>query len=38
MQKKFVQMFVVALAAFAMLAFVYLDDDLSDDRPCNSPR
>jgi hypothetical protein len=31
MQKKFVQVLVVALAAFAVLAFAYPDDDLSDD-------
>jgi hypothetical protein len=31
MPKKFIQMIVVALAVFAMLAFVYPDDNLSDD-------
>jgi len=31
MQKKFVQVLVVALAAFAVLTFAYPNDDLSDD-------
>ena len=31
MRKKFVQVLVVALAAFAVLTFAYPDDDLSDD-------
>jgi hypothetical protein len=31
MRKKFVQVLVVVLAAFAMLAFSYPDDDPSDD-------
>lgn len=31
MRKKFVQVVVVALAAFAMLVFAYPDDDLSND-------